>query len=78
LPTLLCFNFFPTAQNILKYGVFTNTFINKNDVSNYHRTNGTFGFARPQADPSAKPKEPFFANALTKIVSLPIDKNRDK
>ncbi|WP_262714438.1 hypothetical protein [Pedobacter sp. BS3] len=33
---------------------------------------------RPQADPSAKPKEPFFANALTKIVSLPIDKNRDK
>jgi hypothetical protein len=29
------------------------------------RTNGTFGFAPThKADPSAKPKEPFFANAL--------------
>jgi len=29
------------------------------------RTNGTFAFAPPlKADPSAKAKEPFFANAL--------------
>ena len=44
------FYFFPTAQNILKFS---------------HRTNGTFGFApTAQADTKAKPKEPFFANAL--------------
>ena len=29
------------------------------------RTNGTFGFARHTSQPYAKPKEPFFANALT-------------
>ena len=28
------------------------------------RTNGTFGFARHTSRPFAKPKEPFFANAL--------------
>ena len=31
------------------------------------RTNGTFGFARHTSQPFAKPKEPFFANALMKI-----------
>jgi hypothetical protein len=31
------------------------------------RTNGTFGFARHTSRPFAKPKEPFFANALMKI-----------
>jgi len=42
----MCFNFFPTAQNIL----------------NSHSTNGTFGFApNAKADPSAKPKEPFLS-----------------
>jgi hypothetical protein len=29
-----------------------------------NRTNGTFGFARHTSRPFAKPKEPFFANAL--------------
>ena len=29
------------------------------------RTNGTFDFARHTSQPFAKPKEPFFANALT-------------
>jgi len=29
-----------------------------------HRTNGTFGFAQHTSRPFAKPKEPFFANAL--------------
>jgi hypothetical protein len=32
----------------------------------------------PQADPSAKPKEPFFAIAPTRMITLQIDKNRDK
>jgi hypothetical protein len=46
------FYFFSTAQNILKF--FTS------------RTSGTFGFAPThKADPSAKPKEPLFANAPT-------------
>ena len=31
------------------------------------RTNGSFGFARHTSQPFAKPKEPFFANALMKI-----------
>ena len=44
LPTLLCFIFFPTAQNILKF---------------YQPHIGTFGFApTAQADTQAKPKEP--------------------
>jgi len=35
------------------------------------RTNGTFGFARHTSRPFAKPKEPFFANALNdKLVNL--------
>ena len=33
------------------------------------RTNGTFGFARHTSRPLAKPKEPFFANALKTIDS---------
>jgi hypothetical protein len=49
LPTLLCFNFFPTAQKKLKFYA--------------SRTNGTFGFARHTSQPFAKPKEPFFATA---------------
>jgi hypothetical protein len=64
LPTLLCFNFFATAQNIL----------------NWHRTNGTFGFAPTHTYPEpaegsrpfAKPKEPFFANAPTFMINLKI------
>lgn len=44
LPTLLCFNFFPTAQNIL----------------NCHRTNGTFGFALPTSRPFSKTKRAVF------------------
>lgn len=35
-----------------------------------NRTNGTFGFARHTRQPFAKPKEPFFANALTIIRIL--------
>lgn len=38
------------------------------------RTNGTFGFApKHKADPSAKPKEPFFSNAFfgsSKIITI--------
>lgn len=34
------------------------------------RTNGTLGFARHTSRPFAKPKEPFFANALTIIRIL--------
>ncbi len=35
------------------------------------RTNGTFGFVPThKADPSAKPKEPFFANAQIRILNL--------
>ena len=53
LPTLQCFIFFPTAQNILKFSG--------------SRTNGTFAFAPTRkANPSAKAKEPFFANAPIK------------
>jgi hypothetical protein len=32
----------------------------------------------PQAVPSAKPKEPFLANAPTRMITLRIDKNRHK
>ena len=32
------------------------------------RTNGTFGFARHTSRPFAKPKEPFFANALMTVL----------
>jgi len=59
-PNASCFNFFAPAQNILKF--FGSC------------TNGTFGLApTAQADPSAKPKEPFFANALFKIVIFGIE-----
>lgn len=34
------------------------------------RTNGTFGFARHTSQHFAKPKEPFFCNALTIIRIL--------
>jgi hypothetical protein len=44
------FLFFPTAH-------FLKTILTS-------RTNGTFGFARHTSRPFAKPKEPFFANAL--------------
>jgi hypothetical protein len=64
LPTLLCFNFFPTAQNILNF---------KATAQMAHLV-----LPRPQADPSAKPKEPFFAIAPTRMITLQIDKNRDK
>ena len=33
-------------------------------------TNGTFGFARHTSRPFAKPKEPFFANALKNCVKF--------
>ena len=33
------------------------------------RTNGTFGFARHTSRPFAKPKEPFFANALMTVFN---------
>ena len=36
--------------------------------------NGTFGFARHKSQRFAKPKEPFFANAPTRILTLRIDK----
>ena len=32
------------------------------------RTNGTFGFAQHTCRPFAKPKEPFFANAILKEI----------
>ncbi|MCO6463861.1 MAG: hypothetical protein J5I52_06895 [Saprospiraceae bacterium] len=35
-----------------------------------NRTNGTFGFARHTSRPLAKPKEPFFAYAPTRILTL--------
>jgi hypothetical protein len=55
-PNAACFIFFAPAQNILKFFG--------------SRTNGTFGFApTAQADPAAKPKEPFFANALFNTIS---------
>jgi len=47
----MCFNFFSTAQNILKFS---------------NRANGTFGFALHTSQPSAKPKKPFFTKALFK------------
>ena len=34
------------------------------------RTNGTFGFARHTSLPFAKPKEPFFANAIKNFLTL--------
>jgi len=34
------------------------------------RTIGTFGFARLTSRPFAKPKEPFFANASTQLVTI--------
>ena len=34
------------------------------------RTNGTFGFARHTSRPFAKPKEPFFANAPTRLLKI--------
>jgi len=49
LPTLLCFNFFPTAQKKLKFYA---------TAQMAHLV-----LPHPQADPSAKPKEPFFATA---------------
>jgi hypothetical protein len=33
------------------------------------RTNGSFGFARHTSRPFAKPKEPFFANAILKEIN---------
>lgn len=58
LPTLLYFLFSPPH-------IFFNSILAS-------RTNGTFGFARHTSRPFAKPKEPFFANALT---DLPIEKS---
>jgi hypothetical protein len=37
-----------------------------------HRTNGTFGFARHTSRPFAKPKEPFFVNALINKLKIVI------
>jgi hypothetical protein len=48
LPTLLCFNFFPNAQNIL----------------NCLPAKGTFGFAQPKHQPYRKTKRAVFPNAL--------------
>jgi len=57
LPTLLCLNFFPTAQKKLNFYC--------------HRTNGTFAFApTAQANPSAKAKEPFFILSTGLIVEI--------
>ena len=50
LPTLLYFLFSPPHIFLIQFYC--------------HRTNGTFGFARHTSRPFAKPKEPFFANAL--------------
>jgi hypothetical protein len=35
-----------------------------------NRTNGTFGFARHTSQRFAKPKEPFFANAPIRMITL--------
>jgi hypothetical protein len=51
LPTLLYFLFSPPH-------IFFNSILAS-------RTNGTFGFARHTSRPFAKPKEPFFANAIS-------------
>jgi hypothetical protein len=53
-PTLLCFNFFPTAQKKLKFYC--------------HRTFGTFAFAATtNAHPKAKAKEPNFHHFIVYI-----------
>lgn len=52
----VCFNFFPTAQNILKY----------------LPANCIFGFARQTGRPIAKAKEPFFANAFFISWQIPL------
>ena len=64
LSSLLCFNFFPTAQNILNYNA---------TAQMVHLV-----LPRQQADPSAEPKEPIFANAPTRMITFRIDKNRHK
>jgi len=51
---LMCFNFPPTTQNLLKFYA--------------SRTNGTFGFTRHTSRHFAKQKEPFFATALMERV----------
>jgi hypothetical protein len=58
LPTLLCFNFFPTAQNILKFSA---------SPQMAHLV-----LPNTQSQPFAKPKEPFFAHALLTMVLLKI------
>jgi hypothetical protein len=64
LSTLLCFNFIPNAQNILNF---------KANAQMAHLV-----LPHPQARPSAKPKEPFFAISPTRMITLRIDKNRHK
>ena len=54
LPALLYFLFSPPHIFLIQFY--------------YHFTNGTFGFARHTNQPFAKPKEPFFANALNKVT----------
>ncbi len=64
LSSLICFNFFPPAQNILNFNA---------TAQMVHLV-----LPRPKADPSAEPKEAFFANAPTRMITLRIDKNRHK
>jgi hypothetical protein len=56
LPYPSCFIFFPTAQKILKFYA---------DPQTAH-----LALPHPQADPSAKPKEPFLTNTQTTITEL--------
>jgi hypothetical protein len=58
LPTLLCFNFFPTAQNILNCEAITNTFKNKYAESKFYASPQMAHLVLPdtQADPSANAK----------------------
>jgi len=54
-PALLCFNFF--CQRTKYFEIL------------WQPANGTFGFTPTHnTDPSAKPKEPFLANALNEIL----------
>ncbi len=61
LPTLLCFIFLPTPQNILKYEVFTNTIENKSAVSKFIANPQMAHLVLPdtQANPSQNQKSHF-------------------
>lgn len=65
------FYFFPTAQKILKYGVFTNTIKNNSDVSKYNqRTIGTFASRTRQLTTAKQSRVPLKINMIRVNPSL--------